>query len=360
MKNQPPSPTMTTITIALAIESYLNYQRVNVRKSTLKNYRSACRRLLEYLEAGTPPHPSLAPDAPLADLTVEHLMSFPLWLFDKPLHQDDEKTLSANSRATYLSALHNLVSYWFREGLLPLDAQQYERLKATFKDGRKGARRKLPYAPGNSAIDQLLNYIRGQSIDEEDKESLRYRRRNLRKLRDIAMFALLRDLGLRPQELVALQRKSLDEDNQELRIEETKSKQSRNLIVGDETWGDIMAYLEARQDTGSKKDKLALPLFSPHSRRRYGDQPRHLTTRAIRKMARQYVQKADVPVDLTPYSLRHQAGTDFWKQTGDLILVRDFLGHQGVSTSQVYVKVGNTDVNRALRERAAWRAAEGG
>jgi site-specific recombinase XerD len=315
----------------------------------LRNYSSACRRLLEYLSDDTPSCPALSSDAPLAALSADQLIGIPQWLFDKGL--------SANSRATYLSALHNVVSYFFREELLLLDAQQYERLKAAFKDGRKGARRKLPYVPGHSAIDQLLDFIRRQTIDEEDTESRRYRRRKLRQLRDIAMFALLRDLGLRPQELVDLRRENLDRDRQELIVEKTKSKQGRRLAVGDETWAYIWAYLDARRDKGTNKQLRELPLLSAHSRR-FGDQVKPVTTRAVRLLAQQYVQKADVEVILTPYSLRHQAGTDFWEETGDIVLVRDFLGHEDVSTSQIYVKVGNTDVNKALRGRAARRAAK--
>ncbi len=340
MKNQPPSPTPTSVTVAQAIESYLHYQEANVEKSTLRNYRSACRRLLEYLKDDALPYPSLSFEAPLATLTADRLIGIPHWLY--------ARGLSPNSRATYLSALHNLVSYWFRESLLLLNAQQYERLKAAFKDGRKGARRKLPHIPGNDAIDQMLAFIYQQTVDG-DEQSKRYRRRKLRRLRDIAIFELLRDLGLRPQELVALQRKSLDKERRQLVIEITKSKEGRRLAVADRAWEAIAAYLEARQDKGALRTLGALPLFAKHSRKA-GNQVTAISTRMVRLLAQKYVRDANVEVALTPYSLRHQAGTDFWEHTGNVILVRDFLGHQDVGTTQIYVKVGNTAVNAALKE----------
>jgi site-specific recombinase XerD len=343
----PPSPTTGVNgkpTINEAIRCFLSYQRGNLRPSTLRNYRSACRRLQEYLDGSDlddAPAPRLPPDStPLSALTADHLIGMAQWL-----HQ---RGLSANSKATYLSALQNLVSYLFREGLLLLDARQYERLRSAFKDARKGARRKLPYIPGQQAIDQLLAYIRQQPLPGGGAPSER-RRHELRKLRDVAMFELLRDLALRPQELVALRRGNLDGERQELVIEETKSKEGRRLAAGDRAWDDVGAYLEARQDGANGRALRALPVFANHSRRA-GPQPAPISTRMVRWLAQKYARLAEIEVRLTPYGLRHQAATDFWEATGDLVLVRDYLGHQDVATTQIYVKVSNSAVNDALRE----------
>jgi site-specific recombinase XerD len=169
------------------------------------------------------------------------------------------------------------------------------------------------------------------------------------------MFEVLRDLGLRPHELVALQRDNLDGERQELVVKVTKSKESRKLAVGDQPWSDIGAYLEARQDAATGHSLLNLPLFANHSRR-IGDQIAPISTRMVRWLAQKYVRLAEIESRLTPYGLRHQAGTDFWEETGDIILVRDYLGHQNVATAQIYVKVSNNAVNDALREMRRNRA----
>ncbi len=340
----PPSPN-ENLTINEAIQRFLRYQSGNLRPSTLRNYRSACRRLQEYLiGAGADaasPSPRLPPDSTqLSALTADHLIGITQWL-----HQ---KGLSINSRATYLSALQNLVNYLFREGLFLLDARQYERLRSSFKDARKGARRNLPYVPGHRAIDQMLVFIRQQPVPTSSVPS-EQRRHELRKLRDIAIFEMLSDLGLRPHELVALQRENLDSERQELVVQVTKSKESRKLAVSDQSWSDVRAYLEARQDAATGRSVLTLPLFANHSRR-IGKQIAPISTRMVRFLAQKYARLAEIETRLTPYGLRHQAGTDFWEETGDIILVRDYLGHQNVATAQIYVKVSNNAVNDALRE----------
>jgi site-specific recombinase XerD len=146
-----------------------------------------------------------------------------------------------------------------------------------------------------------------------------------------------------------LRRENLDGERQEMVVQVTKSKESRKLAVSDQSWSDVRSYLEARQDAATGHSLLDLPLFANHSRR-VGDQVIPISTRMVRWLAQKYVRLAEIEIRLTPYGLRHQAATDFWEETGDLILVRDYLGHQDVATAQIYVKVSNNAVNDALRE----------
>ena len=149
-------------------------------------------------------------------------------------------------------------------------------------------------------------------------------------------------------ELVALLRWNLDYENQGLVIETTKSKEPRSLPVDDQAWRAVQVYLEARQDGETGRPLHLLPLFARHDRGAGKGKRKPLTVRSVEMILADYREKAGIETPLTPHSLRHQLGTDILRATGNMRLVQKVLGHQSISTSQVYTHLADEDVRTAF------------
>ncbi len=340
----PPSPAAGSppaLSIEAALDDYLAYLEGKRRPSTIRTYAKSYRRLAQYLpDAPTP----LPPEAPLSELSVEHLIQFPTWLH--------RRGLARSTIARHLAAVQQFVSYLFREELSDMDAHQYERMKAVYRDARKGVRRRLPRVPGREAVADLIAQARERPIPDGASEAVQ-RRQALIRLRDVAMLETLRATGIRVGELVALQRWNLDHENQRLLIETTKSKEPRSLPVDDRAWMAIVAYLTARQDGETGRPLHLLPLFCRHDRRAGLNKRKPLSVRSVERVMARYREEADLEIPITPHSLRHQLGTDVLRATGNMRLVQKVLGHQHISTSQVYTHLADADVD------AAFEALEG-
>ena len=82
---------------------------------------------------------------------------------------------------------------------------------------------------------------------------------------------------------------------------------------------------------------------------------RPLSRMAIRDMVARYAQGArdagvDVPVGVTPHSLRHQKAVDLLEAGVSLIYIRDILGHKSVTTTEIYATVSSERKRAALEK----------
>jgi integrase/recombinase XerD len=156
-------------------------------------------------------------------------------------------------------------------------------------------------------------------------------------LRDRAMLELMYASGLRVSELVTLQRPGLSLERGLVQIV-GKGGRERVVPVGEVAVDWIAQYLrEARPDLveGTATDALFVS-------QRGDAMGRHNFWHIIQRYARQ----AEIPVKLSPHTLRHAFATHLLEHGADLRVVQTLLGHRDLSTTQIY-----THVTRArLRE----------
>jgi tyrosine recombinase XerC len=150
--------------------------------------------------------------------------------------------------------------------------------------------------------------------------------------RDRAILETIYSAGLRISELVGLNVEDLDEFSEALRVR-GKGKKERIAPLGSKAVEAIEAYLEMRR--AGPEAMLRGPLFvNKHGKR--------LSARSIRRKLDRYMAEAGIPMHISPHTLRHSFATHMLNAGADLRVVQELLGHENLSTTQIYTHLTAT------------------
>jgi integrase/recombinase XerC len=341
-------------TISEAMDDFKGDLVVNKGKSlrTAEAYGTALNLLAEFLAAD-----GLSPTtSDVGELAVDHALRFIPWLVT--VHFEGQ--VRPATKRTYLTGVQAFYKYLLRNRLIEISLADYERLNEEYGASRQVREHRVPRVPAESAVQRLLEAVR--SVPPFHGDGPDDRRRELIRLRDIAMVELLRYSGLRVGELVGLRRGDLDYEEATVLVR-GKGNRERVVPIGRVALQAIRTYLAARGDGGfvvsaqPNGDGVALhtlPLFARHDRGA-GDRVLPLSTNSVQNAFRKHVAAAglhrrDEEKKITPHSMRHYFGTKMLDETGDLALVQDLLGHASPQTTRVYTEVAMTKKKRAHRK----------
>ena len=160
--------------------------------------------------------------------------------------------------------------------------------------------------------------------------------------RDRAMLETLYSTGVRVSELVALNVDDLDPVNGQLRVR-GKGRKERITPIGPTAVTAIRRYLDMRQKDPRTTtfDRLAM-FVNKHGQR--------LSTRSVRRKLDKYLAEAGLDPSISPHTLRHTFATHMLNNGADLRSVQELLGHQSLSTTQVYTHVTTAQLKKDYDE----------
>ncbi|HUX83088.1 MAG TPA: tyrosine-type recombinase/integrase [Halothiobacillus sp.] len=218
-----------------------------------------------------------------------------------------QRSLDSRSIARKTSALRWLLRCWHDRVLgCPADPNSLKAPKAA---------RKLPHAPTIETLNQLLDApITPSATDPRLLE------------RDRCLFELIYSCGLRVAELVTLDLADVDLTEGIARVTGKREK-TRLVPVGSRAIERVRAWLPLRQTM--LRDPAETALFV----NRHGGR---LTTRSVQLRLDRLSAQLGLGQALHPHQLRHAFATHVLESSGDLRAVQEMLGHESLSTTQIY------------------------
>jgi site-specific recombinase XerD len=157
------------------------------------------------------------------------------------------------------------------------------------------------------------------------------------KIRDIALLTLLLGTGIRVSECVGLNITDVDFKNNGLKIKRKGGYESV-VYFGDEVCDALGDYLEKRH--------LTIPQTGHDNALFLSLQNRRLTVRAVENLVTKYAATVTTLKKITPHKLRSTYGTSLYRETGDIYLVADVLGHKDVNTTRKHYAALEDDRRR--------------
>ena len=128
-----------------------------------------------------------------------------------------------------------------------------------------------------------------------------------------------------------------------------KGKKERLAALGSAAARALGAYFRFRRSAGFSNAPDS-PVFLNKSGSR-------LTARSYQRNLQEYLIFAGLPPDFTPHKLRHSFATHLLDAGSDLRSVQELLGHENLSTTQIYTHVS---IQRLRQVYAAAHPRSGG
>ena len=151
-------------------------------------------------------------------------------------------------------------------------------------------------------------------------------------LRDRTMLELMYASGLRVSEIIALKTVALGLNEGIVRVVNGKGGKERLVPFGGEAGQWLRRYFaEARTPLLEGKTSDAV-FVGRHT-------GTGLTRQAFWALIKRYATVANIPVALSPHTLRHAFATHLLNHGADLRVVQLLLGHADISTTQIYTHV---------------------
>lgn len=188
----------------------------------------------------------------------------------------------------------------------------------------------------------LLDEVeRGDSLTVKQKEF-----HAKTKLRDLALLTLLLGTGIRVSECVGLNISDVDFKNGGIRIHRKGGKEV-TVYFGMEVEAALLDYLEEREpmiaETGHE-EALFLSL-----------QMKRISVRSVENLVKKYARIVTPLKKITPHKLRSTYGTNLYRETGDIYLVADVLGHTDVNTTKKHYAALEEERRRSARNAVKLR-----
>ena len=87
----------------------------------------------------------------------------------------------------------------------------------------------------------------------------------------------------------------------------------------------------------------------------YHFKKKRISVRAVEKLVKKYAQTVTTVKHITPHKLRSTYGTNLYRETGDIYLVADILGHNDVNTTKKHYAALEDDRRRSARNAVKLR-----
>ena len=164
--------------------------------------------------------------------------------------------------------------------------------------------------------------------------------------RDYAIVSLLLGTGIRVSECVGLDVDDIDFNINGFKVVRKGGNQVV-LYFSEEVANALKKYLKQREeikDLDPNEKALFLSL-----------QKKRLSTRAIQNLVKKYSSIATPLKKISPHKLRSTYGTNLYRETQDIYVVADVLGHKDINTTKKHYAAMSDDIRRQAANKVKLR-----
>lgn len=240
-----------------------------------------------------------------------------------------EKRLSCDERAKArkLSTVRSLFKYFFNKGLI--EVNQVSKVSTP-----KLHEKEIIRLEANEVSSLLDTAEYGSGLS---KHAIGYHNRT--QIRDCAILTLFLGTGIRISELVGLNNESIDFSNNSFVV--TRKGGNQAILYFSDEVGDALAAYMAQKEEDPRVAESEHALF-------LSLQYRRITVRAVENLVKKYAKIVTPLKKITPHKLRSTYGTALYRETGDIYIVADVLGHKDVNTTRKHYAAISEDNRRAV------------
>lgn len=167
--------------------------------------------------------------------------------------------------------------------------------------------------------------------------------------RDKAILSVFLGTGMRVSELAGLDLDHIDFNNQTFRVTR-KGGDEEFVFFGEEVFDALMEYLSDDTDdeirVKSARERLLKNDNLEETALFLSLRGTRMTVRSIEIMVKKYSAMIRTNKTITPHKLRSTFGTALYRETGDIYLVADVLGHVDVNTTKAHYASQNNENRR--------------
>jgi integrase/recombinase XerD len=139
--------------------------------------------------------------------------------------------------------------------------------------------------------------------------------------------------GLRASEVVRLKVKHIDSAQKVIRIEQSKGRKDRNVMLSPETLALLRQWWKARPSRSDAGTPVAERWLFP------GRRGKPMTTRQLNRLFHQAAEAAGIKKAVTLHALPHSFATHLLERGTDIRIIQALLGHVKLETTARYTRV---------------------
>ena len=260
------------------------------------------------------------------DLNIANIDNGLIKIYISSLHR---KGMSPKTLKRNLSSLRSFFEF--------LEENKHIDRNPTYQIATPKVNKKLPEILQYEDILSIVKYLEDKIANSKNKNIY---------VRDLAIFELFYSCGLRVSELTSLHMDSIDYYSGTLRVI-GKGKKERVVPIGSKAISAVKTWVASRSSILQNSNALFIT-----------ENGNRISNRSIQHRLNLHAKASGVEQKLYPHKLRHTVATHLLESSGNIRAVQEFLGHENISTTQVYTQLDNQYLMK-IYEKSHPRAKKG-
>ncbi len=246
------------------------------------------------------------------------------------------------AKARKLSAVRSLFKYFYNKDKLSQNV--------TTKVATPKLHEKTIIRLDDHEVEKMLDTVESeQKFNSTFQNSYNLNTRD----RDIAIVTLFLGTGIRVSELVGINVEDVDLPNKAFKVTRKGGNMSV-LYFSNEVKDALEVYLAWREERLFKCN-----LLEKESALFISLQNKRITVRAVENLVKKYTGVVNPLKSVSPHKLRSTYGTALYRETKDIYMVAEVLGHRDVNTTKKHYAAIDEDIKREASTKVVLRKNDG-